>query len=92
MRKKIMGTTILLFYFFIILISEPTAANSTKAFIPNINSNNISVIDIETDSVVDTIAVGERPFGVAINEIIKRVYITNRGDNTISVINLIPIR
>ncbi|RDI37929.1 beta-propeller fold lactonase family protein [Falsibacillus pallidus] len=49
--------------------------------------NTVSVIDTETDRVVDTIKVGSRPTGVAITPNGRRVYVANREDNSVSVID-----
>jgi YVTN family beta-propeller protein len=37
--------------------------------------------------VVDTVPVGRAPWYVAVNHEIKKAYVTNRGDNTVSVMN-----
>jgi YVTN family beta-propeller protein len=57
------------------------------AYISNNLSNNVSVIDTVTNTVVATVPVGTGPFGVAVNRAGTRVYVTNRESNTLSVID-----
>ena len=45
---------------------------------PNLFSNNVSVIDTATNTVVATVAVGSSPFGVAVNPAGTRAYVTDR--------------
>ena len=49
-------------------------------------SNNVSVIDTATNTVVATIPVGTIPFGVAVTPDGTKVYVTNDGSNNVSVI------
>lgn len=48
--------------------------------------NTMSVIDGATNAVVATIAVGALPSDVAVSPDSSRVYVTNSGDHTVSVI------
>jgi YVTN family beta-propeller protein len=59
------------------------------AYITNLESNNVSVIDTATNTVTATIAVGAGPLGVAVSPDGSKVYITNDNDNpgTVSVID-----
>ena len=50
--------------------------------------NTVSVIDTNIYTVIDTITVGVNPTGVAYDPENDRMYVTNAGDNTVSVINL----
>ncbi len=43
-----------------------TASAEPFAYITNSGSNNVSVIDVSTNTVVDTVDVGEFPNGVAV--------------------------
>ena len=62
------------------------------AYVPNSVSNNVSVIDTTTNTVVATIPVGQTPFGVAVDSqtVLTFVYITNAGptSNSVSVIDV----
>ncbi|MGB9941091.1 PKD domain-containing protein [Methanosarcina sp.] len=63
------------------------------AYITNINSNTVSVIDTATNTVTDTVNVGYGPQGVAVTPDGTKVYVTNPGngyqypDSTVSVID-----
>jgi gliding motility-associated-like protein len=57
------------------------------AYIANQFSNNVSVVNTTTNTVVATVPVGAHPTGVAASADGNSVYITNNGDNTVSVIN-----
>ena len=66
----------------------PTAPPpSLFAYITNQGSNNVSVIDTATNTVVATVAVGNQPFGVAVNSAGTRAYVTNQSSNNVSVID-----
>src|SRR6266404_279029 len=68
----------------------PTPSGSpcaVRAYIPNSSSNNVSVIDTSTNTVVATVSVGANPQGVAVNPAGTRAYITNGTSDTVSVID-----
>ncbi len=84
------------YFFFLgfsILLNSTTAfAIDVFAYIPNIGSDNVSVINTATDTVVATISVGDEPYGVAISPDGTKVYITNfsaAGAGTVSVIDAV---
>ena len=58
-----------------------------KAYIPNLDDNTVSVIDLTADSVTATIDVGGTPIGIAISKTFNKVYICESNTETISVIN-----
>jgi YVTN family beta-propeller protein len=62
------------------------------AFVTNMDDDTVSVIDLATNAVVATIAVGEEPFSLALYEdlagVDQYVYVGNVQDNTISVIDI----
>ena len=43
----------------------------------NYSSNNVSVIDGASNTVVATVAVGSCPYGVAVNPNTNRIYVAN---------------
>jgi YVTN family beta-propeller protein len=57
------------------------------AYIPNAYSDNVSVIDTATNTIVATVRVGSYPVGVAVNAAGTRVYIVNVDDASVSVID-----
>jgi YVTN family beta-propeller protein len=61
-------------------------------FVTNQGGNTVSVIDTDTNTVIDTITVGSQPLGIAYDSINHRMYVANFGigDDTVSVINLCP--
>jgi len=65
----------------------PPTLDRPCAYTPNAGSNDVSVIDTATDTVVATIPVGVHPNGVSIHPNGTRVYVTNSGDQTVSVID-----
>ena len=63
--------------------SRPAAA-APFAYVTNIGSNNVSVIDTASNTVVATVPVGFNPRGADVTPDGARVYVTNAGDNTVS--------
>jgi YVTN family beta-propeller protein len=57
------------------------------AYITNSGDGTVSVIDTTNNTVVMTIPVGRKPFGVAVTPDDSKVYIANSGDDTVSVID-----
>jgi YVTN family beta-propeller protein len=57
------------------------------AYVANNSSNNVSVIDTVTNTVVATILVGLSPNGVAFTPNGKRAYVANWSSNNVSVID-----
>ncbi|MGJ0394223.1 MAG: beta-propeller fold lactonase family protein [Methylocystis sp.] len=57
------------------------------AYVPNAGSNNVSVIDTATNTVLGTIPVGALPIGVAVAPDGSKAYIANFSSNNVSVIN-----
>lgn len=75
----------------IIVGKEPrfVTLNSLKniIYVSNHDSNTVSVIDGNTNKVIDTVEVGTWPAGIDINKKINKIYVANSHDNTISVID-----
>jgi YVTN family beta-propeller protein len=68
---------------FLVLCPSHVALAQPFAYITNRFDNTVSVIDTTTNTLVDTIAVGEAPGGVAINPAGTRVYVANLLDDTV---------
>ena len=56
-------------------------------YVPNSNDGTVSVIDANTNSVVNTINVGNNPRGVSVSPDGNFVYVANQFDDTVSVID-----
>ncbi len=82
-RKSILGVFICLLVF----TSFQAALAAPFAYVTNADSNNLSVLDISTNTVVTTIPVGSGPSGVAVSPAGTRVYVTNVISNDLSVID-----
>jgi YVTN family beta-propeller protein len=64
----------------------PAPALALNAYITNEGSNNVSVINTATNTVIATIPVGFAPFGVTVTPDSTKVYVTNQFSNNVSVI------
>jgi len=62
--------------------------NGLYAYVTNQVSNNVSVIDVTTNTVVATVAVGTSPAWVAITPNGQYAYVANYGSNNVSVIDI----
>ncbi|HZR83257.1 MAG TPA: hypothetical protein VFD92_19340 [Candidatus Binatia bacterium] len=60
-----------------------------RAFLTANGTDTVEVVDVSTDSPfpVASVPVGDQPFGVAVNHSATHVWVTNRGANTVSVID-----
>ena len=74
-----------------VAVLVPNAAQAQQGpflYVPNGNSNNVSVIDTPTNTTVPpTISVGTTPFTAAVRGDEALVYVTNINNATVSVIN-----
>lgn len=57
-----------------------------RAYVANIGSNNITVLDVETQQVLLHLPVGKGPEGVAMHPGGKTVYVANQEDNNVYVV------
>lgn len=60
-----------------------------RLYIPNLSDNTVSVIDLNTNTVIATIPVGLEPYGVAVRPDGKEVYVANSESDNISVIDVL---
>jgi YVTN family beta-propeller protein len=61
--------------------------STKKIYVANEFSNTVSVVDIPTLKVEETINVEDFPYAIDSNVLNNRVYVTNRGSNSVSVID-----
>jgi YVTN family beta-propeller protein len=52
-------------------------ATTNRIYVSNLNSNNVSVIDGSTNTVITTVVVGNSPSGIAVNPTTNLVYVVN---------------
>ncbi len=69
--------------------SQALELSSLLIYVTNEDSNNVSVINRQTNSVVATVLVGKRPKGVAASSLKERpkIYVVNSESNSISIID-----
>src|SRR5271157_5041157 len=65
------------------------AGSATFAYITNLASNNVSVIDTATNNVTATVDGLNNPNGVAVTPDGSKVYVANQGSNNVSVIDTV---
>jgi YVTN family beta-propeller protein len=63
-------------------------ADGSYGFITNAGSNDVTIFNAQTNTVIGTTAVGTAPWGIAINPGSRFVYVANSGSNTVSVIDV----
>ena len=64
------------------------SASSSAVYVTNSNDGSLSVIDASTDTVVATIAVGDKPWAVAVSTDGSTAYVSNSQSNDVSVVDL----
>jgi YVTN family beta-propeller protein len=67
----------------------PALAGAQNLYVANTNGNTLAVVDIGTNTVVDTIKVGKRPFAAAVTPDNTRLYVANFQSGSVSVVNTI---
>jgi YVTN family beta-propeller protein len=60
---------------------------TNRIYVANLNSNNVSVIDGGSNTVVSTVVVGNSPSDIGINSTTNMIYVPNSSGNTVSVID-----
>lgn len=67
-------------------VSVAAAPNSRLAYVSNLESDDVTVIDLSRNEVVATVPVGKAPRRIALSPDAKTLYAANEGSNTISII------
>ena len=83
-QSRIHGTFVAFMY--TTLFAAPTLAQPF-AYVANLGSNTVSVVDVASQTVVATIAVGDNPDGVATTPDGTRAYVANFLSDNVSVID-----
>jgi YVTN family beta-propeller protein len=68
-------------------ISVSINATTNRIYVTNNKSNNVSVIDGDSNVQIALIGVGAAPDGIALNSITNRIYVANTKSNNLSVID-----
>ncbi len=64
-----------------------TSPDGKRVYVSNGRGGTASVIDVATDSVTGSVAVGQRPWGVAVTPDGTKLYTANGPSNDVSVVN-----
>lgn len=83
MRAKIGAALMLLSRLAVAEAADATA----RVYVANISSNDVSVIDTATNTVIATVPVGGTPDGIAASPDGAIVYVANAGGNSVSIID-----
>ncbi|WP_083704551.1 YVTN family beta-propeller repeat protein [Motiliproteus sp. MSK22-1] len=65
-----------------------TQAIASIAYISNEKDNTLSLIDLDTLEVIDTVNVGQRPRGIVFNKDFSKLYICASDDDTVQVMDV----
>ena len=65
------------------VICAGTASAQPFAYVTNSGQNNVSVINVSTHTLIDTVYVGRTPWGVAVAPDGRFVYVANSASNTV---------
>jgi YVTN family beta-propeller protein len=61
--------------------------SGTRVYVANLDTNFVSVIDANANTVITKVTVGTGPFGLAVNRSGKKVYAANKYSDNVSVID-----
>jgi YVTN family beta-propeller protein len=61
--------------------------NKPTAYVTNVNSNSVSVVDLESDEIIKTISCGLGTEGIDITPDGLEIWVSNNNENTIDIIN-----
>ena len=70
------------------IVGLSTPAMASLAYVSNEKDNTLSIIDTETQEVVETIDVGQRPRGILLSKDHTKLYICASDDDTVQVLDL----
>lgn len=70
------------------VIAEQPLAQGLAVFVSNSGSNYLSIIDKDLERVVGALTVGSEPMGMALNYGGGKIYVVNRQDSSISIVDI----
>ena len=62
-------------------------ADTKRVYVARAADSDVAVIDGATDTVIATVAVGDRPSSVAVNADTNRIYVATADDDAVAVID-----
>ena len=68
-------------------LGDPEKSNTNQVFVADTVGNSVSVVDITTNKIIETIPVGPNPRATVFNPNTNQLYVSNFGSNTITVID-----
>jgi YVTN family beta-propeller protein len=60
--------------------------SGASAYVADYGTGKLSIINVSTNTIINTITVGTEPLGIAVNPLSGNVYVANEGSATVSVI------
>lgn len=62
--------------------------DGARAFVPNIGSNNITIVDVQAEEVITHLPTGKGPEGVAVHPGNNKLYVANQHDDILEIFDL----
>ena len=84
-KRIVAGRVLALFALFSFTFVFSTTANAHRVYVSNEKDNTISIIDSETNELVDTLKVGERPRGLTFSQDYKVLYVCASDSDAVQV-------
>src|SRR3990172_10426637 len=81
------GWSLTALLFLLLADVSSVAAAGPMAYVTNEKSDDVTVIDTASNSVIRTIRVGKRPRGIEISPDGRRVYVSNGNSDSVSVVD-----
>lgn len=75
-----------------IVLGVTSSIAQETVYVTNFGSDFVSLIDVHSNKRVADIQTGKKPHGVAVTPDGRKVYVTNEGDNTATVIDAVARR
>jgi len=69
-------------------MGSAASPDGKRIYVSNGRGGTVSVIDVTTDSVIATVPVGKRPWGIALTPDGRKLYTANGPSNDVSVVDV----